>query len=101
MMAWMNLVKVERSFVFEMSTNWDIKNVNRVPRREKLVPLHVSSTDFTPQFSHYSSIFTRLDIFLTRSELLTGFYGTKAYKEEYIKLIINSVFHLWVNIYKA
>ena len=44
----MNLV--DRSFVFEISTNWDIKNANRVPGREKLVPLHVSSTDFTLDF---------------------------------------------------
>lgn len=78
-----------------MSTNWNIKNANRASRREKLVALHVSSTDFTPKFSHYSSSFTQLDIFLTRSEHLTGFYGTKLRKEEYIKLfIINSIFHL-------
>lgn len=33
-------VKAERSFVFEMPTNWNV-NANRAPRREKLIPLHV------------------------------------------------------------
>lgn len=47
-MACMNLSNVERGFEFGMSTNWNIKTANRAPRKEKLVPLPVNSTDFTP-----------------------------------------------------
>lgn len=35
------LVMAERNFVFEIPTNWNIKNANRTPRREKLISLHV------------------------------------------------------------
>lgn len=42
------LVMAERNFVFEMPTNWNIKNANRTPRREKLISLHVKKCLFQP-----------------------------------------------------
>lgn len=80
-----------------MPTRWNIKNANREARREKWIPCLAW---FHFLFSQDSSTVTLLDIFLTRSLLLTSFYRTKLHKVEYMKLIINSVFH-WVNICKA
>lgn len=97
MLTWMSLIKAERSFVYEMPTRWNIKNANREPRKEKWIPCLalISPSIFPGLFNCHPAVYL-----FNKVIAADQFYRTKLHKVEYMKLIINSLFH-WVNICKA